>query len=746
MKLNCRIQPVKQQVNSSVVCSVVLLASALVLNGCDSSTLVQTPDVGGTGGVDNNGSNNTGQPVRTTLAADNADDLIRDSLFGFYTTIAGNDSVREGDFPLVLTSQVDADVAVSESVADSGRFSDTNVQEAGVDESDRIKIDGDVLFALEMPDTNYPGIFPPFAISDLSVPDRQPVETLSAYRLAKNSSGLLSRLRLDALNGTPQGMYLHKNAASSQLVLLSNPAFNSWQNWRSTSVWAGLQTQVSWIDVSNPQELAIKSTMDIDGQLISSRKINNQLILVTRYHPRINGLIDYPATNDDAEHNRDLIANADASSLLPQYRLTQNNATSAQAVISDNRCYRSSVANPNDESDRRLQPYPNPSVISIITIDLNSQNTRLNSTCFMGESETVYVSQESLYLATTEYNYNFSTDDFNRLTVDYIEPEITTDVHKFGFTPGGTAEFKGSGSVNGHLGWYADRKPFRMSEKDGNLRIVSFNENQSGSPVTLSVLAESGGERLETLSTLPNSSRPDHIGKPGERLYASRFVGDRAYLVTFRVIDPLYVLDLSNPYDPAIAGELELPGYSEYLHPVNESLLIGLGKDAVADNGSAWGDGRGAWYQGLKLALFDVSDPAQPFVADSKVIGKRGTETPALFQHHSFAWLSGTANRNARLAVPLQLHNESRRSSNPWDFSDWTSNGLLTMEVDPASTSFVEVPDWTFESRTAGHQYSPVSISSDRAVIGADGGLYVIHNGALQYGEWGEAAPQSSTE
>jgi len=280
-----------------------------------------------------------------------------------------------------------------------------------------------------------------------------------------------------------------------------------------------------------------------------------------------------------------------------------------------------------------------------------------------------------------------------------------------------------------------------MSEKDDNLRVVTFDQNRVGSPVTLNILAESSDATLRTLSTLPNDDRPEPIGKPGENLYASRFIGDRAYLVTFRVTDPLYVLDVGNPHDPFIVGELELPGYSDYLHPVNDGLLIGLGKDAIPATTNGWGDGRGAWYQGVKLALFDVSNPSEPQVADSRIIGKRGTESPALYQPHSFAYLPKSDNANARIAFPLVLHNETLQSTSPNAWSDWTANIMATIEVDERAEKFVDVSDWVFESREAGHRYSPVSLEDDRAIIGSDGGLYAIHNGSLFYGLWGEDSP-----
>ena len=730
-------------------------AALALLASCDGSSVSGGTDVGSNGGGDN-GSNPTEQVPTAVLAAEPADELIRNSMIGFYSTSANN-AVRGDVFAF------GGDVALPDAVAESSdsgggaRFSETNIQEAGVDEADRVKIDGNTLFALEKISSDYVGIFPvaaDIAVADAIFPIPEPaVETLSAYTLDSENSSTLSRLKLDTGSQTPQGMYLHKNGGSRELVMVSRESFDNWMYWSMPRQWAGFSTKVTWFDATDATDISKGRSMTFDGQLVSSRKINNQLILVTRYHPSLDGIITYPFEQADFDRNRDLISNADAAELLPSYELDLDGVTSSHSVVSDNQCYRNPTAasdsddNSNDDTDElSIYPYPSPTVISIITIDLNNRNSTAQSACFIGDTETVYVSTNALYLATTSYDYRITNDSNGRPIADYFEPEITTDIHKFSFNGGSAPVFKGSGSVSGHLGWYQERKPYRMSEKDSNLRVVTFDQNRDGSPVTLNILAESGSETLRTVSTLPNENRPAPIGKEGENLYASRFIGDRAYLVTFLLTDPLYVLDVSNPADPYIAGELELPGYSEYLHAVNDGLLVGLGKDAIPAENNGWGNGRGAWYQGVKLSLFDVSNPAAPREADTRVIGKRGTDSPALYQPHSFAYLSGDGANNPKFAFPLSLHNEPQQSNQPNAWSDWTSNNLATMEVDENAVKFVDVPHWVFESREAGHSYSPVGLQNDRAIIGGDGGLYVIHNGSLFYGLWGEDAPAASSE
>ncbi|MFQ5911250.1 MAG: beta-propeller domain-containing protein, partial [Thermoplasmata archaeon] len=115
---------------------------------------------------------------------------------------------------------------------------------------------------------------------------------------------------------------------------------------------------------------------------------------------------------------------------------------------------------------------------------------------------------------------------------------------------------------------------------------------------------------------------------PGETIYSARFMGDRGYLVTFKKVDPLFVIDLAEPTVPKVLGWLKITGYSDYLHPYDENHVIGIGKEAVpADEGDF------AWYQGVKISLFDVTDVANPQEIAKYVIGDRGTESPVLQDH-----------------------------------------------------------------------------------------------------------------
>ena len=205
------------------------------------------------------------------------------------------------------------------------------------------------------------------------------------------------------------------------------------------------------------------------------------------------------------------------------------------------------------------------------------------------------------------------SDDFSDVV---YHVSATTEIHKFSLD-GLQTDYVGSTTIEGHLGWNQNQKSFRMSEKDGFLRILSYVGEQSNSfdsPARLHILKEATQTKtLETVAVLPNEAHPQPLGKKGELIYGSRFVGDRGYLVTFRTTDPLYILDLADPTNPYILSALEIDGYSDYLQPVGENYLLGIGKDAVAQlPDDPFESPNGAWYQGVKLSLIDIRDPTAP--------------------------------------------------------------------------------------------------------------------------------------
>jgi len=211
---------------------------------------------------------------------------------------------------------------------------------------------------------------------------------------------------------------------------------------------------------------------------------------------------------------------------------------------------------------------------------------------------------EKIYDAVNEYEVKQEID------------RSRTVIHKIAIDKG-DIEYQGSGEVQGYL-----LNQFSLDEHDGNLRVATTTNIWRGGRISYNnvyVLDED----MEQIGELEEIA-------PDETIYSTRFMGDRLYMVTFERVDPLFVIDLSNAKKPKILGELKIPGYSDYLHPYDETHIIGIGKE-TEDN--KWG---GVSIKGVKLALFDVSDVENPEVVDTYEIGDRGTDSEALRDHKAF--------------------------------------------------------------------------------------------------------------
>ena len=332
----------------------------------------------------------------------------------------------------------------------------------------------------------------------------------------------------------------------------------------------------------------------------------------------------------------------------------------------------------------------------------------------------------------------------------FNDPRIDTDIHQFDLN-GSQIQYAGSGRVSGHLGWNELQKPFRMSESNGDLRVVTMSDNQDGSvsPVNLTVLRADGTGVLETIGSLPNEQRPAFIGKPGERLYASRFLGDRGYLVTFRATDPLYVVDLADPEDPSLEGELEVDGYSEYLHVIEENYLLGIGLDAVAvpafpEDRFEFGDGRdGGLEQGVKVSLYNVTDPTAPTEVDTLLLGQRGTYSSALYDHRAISILPPANGRVAtRVAFGIDIAGLAQPARRPdpedaWTYYDWRFNALHGIEVRTGADAGLTLTG-TLEAASVndpdGFGFSFGS-GTERAVMVGDSAYY-IYGGQVRAANW----------
>ncbi|HOF96316.1 MAG TPA: beta-propeller domain-containing protein [Methanoculleus sp.] len=275
-------------------------------------------------------------------------------------------------------------------------------------------------------------------------------------------------------------------------------------------------------------------------------------------------------------------------------------------------------------------------------------------TFLLGYDTTLFASQENLYIGYRNMGPAYPAGG---------TPERTI-IHRFAIGQGKIG-YRAMGEVPGHL-----LNQFSLDEHEKNLRVATTVEGWmwEGSIQYNNVYVLNSA--METIGTL------EHIA-PGERIYAARFVGDRLYLVTFKQIDPLFVIDLSDPKHPGILGELKIPGYSDYLHPYDADHIIGIGKE-TDENG--WG---GVSVAGLKIALFDVSNVNKPIQVDAVVIGEAGTDSAALHDHKAFLF----AKEKGLLVVPVSeiVRVENPASKYPGSYGTATWQGAYVYRVSPAS-------------------------------------------------------------
>ncbi|MFQ5517405.1 MAG: beta-propeller domain-containing protein, partial [Acidimicrobiia bacterium] len=227
-------------------------------------------------------------------------------------------------------------------------------------------------------------------------------------------------------------------------------------------------------------------------------------------------------------------------------------------------------------------------MLSVLTIDGEGSLNVADAVGVLAGGETVYASTDSLYVATQRWVDWEEADDSDTVG-------ITTQIHQFDITDPSQATYVASGEVTGFL-----LNQFAMSEHEGYLRVAS---------TTRPTWWDNGGGTSESMVTVlkPENGVLDEVGRVdglgnGEQIFAVRMLGDLGYVVTFRQTDPLYVIDLSNPANPTVAGDLKILGYSAYLHPLGDGLLLGVGQDATEEGRTL----------GTQVSVFDVSDPNNP--------------------------------------------------------------------------------------------------------------------------------------
>jgi hypothetical protein len=495
----------------------------------------------------------------------------------------------------------------------AGNFTGTYTQEKNVDEFDAVRYDGEHLYvaprryfnccfiALEAPADGAVNTGDP-AVASIRILETDP---------ASASAALAGTIPLEE-NVSVQGMYVDGNRLFALTAELIYSTYG--EGWASLAIWAPEQLGFRIYDVTDKTAPVQETSVSIDGAFVDSRRIGNVVYILSRYAPNIEGLIYSPQTAADQAHNEALLANLNLDDLLPT--ITIDGVT--RPLVDPENCY---VSN-----DERVPDYA--VITSITAVPIDNPGAFVN-TCYNEEVYGVYVSEAAIYFPQI---------------LGFELPDVFTRIHKFSLS-GTSVSYSGSADIEGQL-WVGGQRDFRMSEYNGDLRVLSSKYDFDRTDFVdhlLYILRESPtGPALDIVSSLPNAARPEPIGKPNEQLYGVRFLGDRAYAVTFLQIDPLYVIDLADTADPRIAGTLEVTGFSDFLHPVTDELLLGLGTAAPG---------------GVKLELFDISNLSAPLSRGTVTIGDQNSYSEARWDRHAFTYQADVGGVD-RFTVPATIYSE----------------------------------------------------------------------------------------
>jgi len=523
-------------------------------------------------------------------------------------------------------------VAAAAADALTGGATGTNVQVSGVDEADLVKTDGTYLYM---------------------VSDGRLAVVRAARALANGQTAPLELVSLVPFGDdgfVPSELHLY----GSLLVVVgmsydysflygpieTDPAIGD--PVRVSLMPVGIctaRTLLRLYDVSDPEAVSQVRELAVEGSHLASRRIGQYLYVLARAYPLLDAVEEthrrsagpglVPRVGDSLEGDalRDLLPREIAS--LPG-------------------CYEASY-------------------LVVAALDLGSPEGEFLPHAFLGGGNLVYASKESLYVAASSWFWRPPI-----LMAEDGEAEVpeTETVTLFRFDLDGTAvRFAARGEAPGRV-----LNSFSMDEHNGVFRIAT-----TVYPDLWTDAAETSGVYTFDLAL----NRLGAVGglAPGERIYAARFLGDRCYLVTFESMDPLFVVGLADPSAPTVLGELVIPGYSSYLHPVDAEHLIGLGKD-VRMVQTPWSGEEGTpMEQGLKLALFDVGDVTRPVQIDAQYLGVRGSSSEALYDHHAFLY---DADRRL-VAFPCTLREfiDPPEPEDIWWWGDFVFQGVVAYDLDP---------------------------------------------------------------
>jgi uncharacterized secreted protein with C-terminal beta-propeller domain len=446
-------------------------------------------------------------------------------------------------------------------VQSNGDYSTTNIQVAGVDEADTVKTDGQYIYTVST--TQNSGFYNY---------GNTPSENNAVYIVNADpqNAKVVSKISLGN-DSEPAGLFLSQD--DNKLVVLAS--------------------KYQIYDYA-------------DGPIHPSVAGSNNIMLAP-YHSDVYTYINvYDITNKASPvltRNFTVTGSYFNSRMIGNYIYTvvsqpadvYNNDVILPAVYQDTKVYNASPSSIYYADMNQSSYFTFTSFYGLNVLDDTQQPTNL--TVMMSGASTMYVSPDNIYVTYPTWIASSTSSNSGQYTSIY---RVKID--------GLQLSFEAQGSVPGSI-----LNQYSMDEYNDNFRIATnwYGETQLNNLYVLN-------QNLTIIGKLEGLAQ-------GENLHSVRFMGDKCYLVTFIRTDPLFVIDLSQPTNPTVLGELKIPGYSDFLQPYDETHLIGVGKNAVDAQGQNF-----AWYQGLKLSLFDVSNVNNPVQLANFTIGDRGTDSAAL--------------------------------------------------------------------------------------------------------------------
>ncbi len=522
-------------------------------------------------------------------------------------------------------------------------YTTTNNQVAGVDEADFIKNDGTRIFVLSggklYATTSWPA-------SDLAILGKVAVE------------GYPRELFLDGTNRAVVFSQVFRKYPLQPELGFTCDALNCGYSFSNT-------TKMTVFDVSDMTNLKVINEYFLPGSYQSARKIGTSVRMVMTDSFR------FPATVKFwPDYSEKLWDPSSKSRLAARYNelISTNEALIRAQTLSDWLPPGTAVLNgksskmPQDcESFSRVNAPTRLGIVTVATLNLSNPTAVIDRNSILGEAGEIYASASNLYVATRHWWW-------------WPRPgqKDTTYVHKFDISQPEKARYVASGTIDGHI---VDQ--FSMDENSkGFFRLATTISSR----VPDLKNPNNWWGTLETTNqihvTQENKGRLEVVGQTeelakGERIMSSRFLEDSAYVVTFRQVDPLFTFDLKDPTHPKKVGELKVPGFSSYIHPLGKDHLLTIGTYIPEDN-TDWRA------RALQLAIFDVSDLANPKQTHVQLVGTAYSWSEAQHEHKAFNYFAA----KKLLAIPFSDWSYNYRNDGEY----WSSfvSDLRVFEVDPA--------------------------------------------------------------